>query len=401
MKRDLDIVVAGGGMVGLATAALLATLPQRRSLSLTVVDAGARPVYAADAEVDLRVSAVSAGSLRVLDEIGIGADVRASRACPYRDMCVWDASGIPDGPESLHFSAADVALPELGLIVENSLLCERLYALLESRGVALRFGTAIERINLRTGQAGADLALANGDTLAADLLIGADGAQSAVRDAAAIDVVGWSYSQSAVVLHASPARPHRHTAWQRFLAEGPLALLPLADGRVSIVWSTLPAHAADLLALSDSDCSAALTAASDGVLGALSVAGGRASFPLRAGHARRYVQRGVALVGDAAHTVHPLAGQGANLGLADAEVLYRVLGAALAGGEHPGDLPVLRRYERARRGANATMLHFVDGLSRLFAHDNPWLAGLRGTGLRFFDRSGPLKRRAMRVALGL
>ena len=178
-------------------------------------------------------------------------------------------------------------------------------------------------------------------------------------------------------------------------------MLPLADGRISVVWSTGEAQAEAAMAADDVELGHLLTEASDHVLGALTVAGPRGAFPLCARHAEHYVQPGLALVGDAAHAIHPLAGQGANLGLQDVAKLVDVVDAALAQGEDPGDRPVLRRYERARKGENAAMLHFMTGLNRLFTTDSVLLKELRLTGLRLFNYSGPLRERAVKVALGV
>jgi 2-octaprenylphenol hydroxylase len=211
----------------------------------------------------------------------------------------------------------------------------------------------------------------------------------------------WPYDQTALVTHLRPTRPHQATAWQRFLREGPLGVLPLADGRVSVVWSTSPDLAKRGADASDEELGRMLTDASDKVLGNLSVAGPRGAFPLGAQHAQRYVLPGIALIGDAAHAIHPLAGQGANLGLQDAAELADVIETALQKGLHPGDQPVLRRYERARRGANATMLHFMTGLNRLFTTDSRLVGELRAVGMRIFNRSGPIRERAVKVALGV
>jgi 2-octaprenylphenol hydroxylase len=178
-------------------------------------------------------------------------------------------------------------------------------------------------------------------------------------------------------------------------------MLPLADGRISVVWSTTPVVAEQAMAASAADLGRMLTVASDGVLGELSVAGPKGAFPLCAQHAEDYVLPGVALIGDAAHAIHPLAGQGANLGLQDAAELAQVLNAAINDGLHPGDRPVLRRYERARKGANLTMLHFMSGLNHLFTTNSPVLGELRLAGMRLFNRSGPVRDSAVRVALGM
>jgi 2-octaprenylphenol hydroxylase len=178
-------------------------------------------------------------------------------------------------------------------------------------------------------------------------------------------------------------------------------MLPLSDGRISVVWSTAESTAERALAASDEELGEMLSEASDHVLGALTVAGPRGAFPLCARHAEKYVLPGIALIGDAAHAVHPLAGQGANLGLQDAAVLAQVIGTALANDEYPGDRPVLRRYERERKGENAQMMHLMTGLNRLFATDSMLVRELRATGMRLFNNSGPLRDRAVKVALGV
>ena len=236
--------------------------------------------------------------------------------------------------------------------------------------------------------------------LRADLVIGADGARSFVRESVGIAAREWPYGQSALVTHLEPELPHRDTAWQRFLQDGPLGMLPLADGRISVVWSTSEANAQQALAASDEELGEQLTGASDDVLGELTVAGPRAAFALSARHAEHYVMPGVALIGDAAHSIHPLAGQGANLGLQDAATLAAVINTAIAAGEYPGDRPVLRRYERARKGANATMMHFMTGLNRLFTTDSALVRELRTTGMQLFNNSGPIRDYMVGVALG-
>ncbi len=397
MKRAYHVVVAGAGVVGLAMSSLLAKLPARAGLHITLIDAIEPARWQLADPVGLRVSAIATGSMKLLTDLGVRS-VLDQRACPYRDMRVWDAGSDAMAADALHFAAAEMALPELGFIVEDALLRAALYEALPATRVTCRFGAGITAVD--ASQHPLCLSLADGNELEADLVIAADGANSAVRDLAGIDVEGWHYDQAALVTHARPASPHQYTAWQRFLPTGPLALLPLSDGRVSIVWSAAPEQVQALLDADDAALSARLTEASAGVLGTLSVAAPRASFPLQAQHARHYVQRGLALVGDAAHTVHPLAGQGANLGLADAAALAQVIANALDNSEHPADLPVLRRYERERRGANTAMLRFVDALNRLFSAGTG-LAEVRQGGMRLFNKSGLVKRRVMQVALGL
>jgi len=403
MNERIDIVVVGAGVTGLTVALLLAQSEFAADLRIRIVDAAERPVWSPDDDVALRVSAVSGGTARLLSDIGAWSSIEAARFCPYDHMRVWDEALEPGSSSTLCFDADEFAVQHLGYIVENVLLQHALLEVLDDLGVELYFGTPISAINFND-DIGNDsrhcVHLKSGSDIEADLIIGADGGRSLVRESAGIDVSRRPYEQTAFVTHVSPEESHAKTAWQRFLREGPLGLLPLADGRLSIVWSTIPDRAAQAMQCSDVELGEMLTETSDHVLGQLTVNGPRGAFPLGAQHAKDYVRRGIALIGDAAHTVHPLAGQGANLGLQDAEELATVIIAALRAGEHPADRPVLRRYERARKGANATMMHFMTGLNRLFASDSSVLGELRRTGMQLFNRSGPVRKHVVGVALG-
>ena len=397
MKAPFDIVVVGAGLSGLAAAALLAAGDTAGRLRLTIVDAGSRPAPASSGETGLRVSSISAGSAEMLREIGAWpSDER--RLCPYDKMRVWDEADNPDSPTALVFDAADFAVPYLGYIVENALLLDVLLRRLVQAPVELRFDSPFKTISASGHRSRVELE--NGVTLEADLVVAADGAHSRVRECARIEVSRHVYGQSAFVTHLETSRPHCSTAWQRFLRDGPIGMLPLADGRISVVWSTTPETAQWASEAGDAELGERLTEATDSALGELFVAGRRGVFPLHAQHAGEYVRHGIALVGDAAHTIHPLAGQGANLGLADAARLARVVHEALEKGEYPADRPVLRRYERSRRGENAAMLHFMTGLNRLFAADSDVLGELRKVGMALFNRSGPIRRTFAGVALG-
>ena len=382
MKKPFDILIVGAGMTGLTIAALLAQSRHSERLQIRVVDAGPRPVYDARAEVALRVSAISAGSARLLDSIGAWQTVVANRASPYEKMRVWDESVEPDSLGALQFEAAEFGVPELGHIVENVLVQHALLGVLDQLDVSLRFDTSVDRLD-------------------ADLVIGADGARSFVRESFGIGTRDVPYGQTAFVTHLQTETPHGKTAYQRFTTDGPLGMLPLADGRLSIVWSMNDALAERVQAASDEELGEILSEASDYALGNVECAGPRAAFPLCARHAMQYVMPGVALIGDAAHAIHPLAGQGANLGLQDAARLADVIDTALCNGEHPGDRPVLRRYERARKGENAAMLHFMTGLNTLFATDSALVRELRVLGMRLFNHSGPIRDHAVKVALGM
>jgi len=399
VTRPFEVVVVGGGLSGLTLAAKLASGDAADALRVTVIDAAPRPQLQDDDDLALRVSAIATGSADILSSIGAWQHVDQARRCSYESMRVWDENDTPDSSAALHFDAADFALPQLGFIVENVLLRVALLRQLDASGVTLRFSNKIEALR-QVGQR-YRISLEDDAELFADLVVGADGARSFVRSAVGISSHLWPYGQTAFVTHLEPELSHQATAWQRFLRDGPLGILPLADGRVSVVWSTTPETARLASEADDVELGRMLTEASDHVLGNLAVAGPRGTFPLAAQHAEHYVLPGVALIGDAAHAIHPLAGQGANLGLRDAVELADVLMTALQEGRHPGDQPVLRRYERARRGANATMLHFMTALNRLFTTDSRAVAELRMAGMHAFNRSGPIKEQAVKVALGV
>ena len=383
MKGQLDIVIVGGGITGLTLAALLAKGHQADALNITVVDAGIRSSYSSDDDVSLRVSAIANGSAEILNSVGAWAGIRGSRVSPYEHMRVWDQNDGPESSAALSFSAPEFAVPQLGFIVENALVQHELLRVLDESNVQLKFDTRIESLP------------------EADLVVGADGARSIVRELAGIKTNRWPYQQTAVVTHLTTEIPHNATAWQRFLRSGPLGMLPLADGRISVVWSTTPEQAQQALDASDEELGQMLTEASDRALGQLNVAGPKGAFPLCAQHAENYVLPGLALIGDAAHAIHPLAGQGANLGLQDASELAQTITTAIDAGLYPADRPVLRRYERARKGDNLTMLHFMTGLNRLFTTDSTVLGEIRTAGMMLFNRSGPVRERAVKVALGV
>ncbi len=382
MNKQFDVLIVGAGVTGLTAAALLAQGQHSDRLQITVVDAASRPVHAADDDVVLRVSAIASGSAGLLDSVGAWSHVQETRASAYEHMRVWDESSSADSATALRFDAAEFAVPQLGFIVENVLIQHALLEVLDKLDVRLKFDTTV-------------------DALDADLVIGADGARSFVRDRVGIKTRDFPYGQTAYVTHLRPEKSHQKTAWQRFMQDGPLGMLPLSDGRISVVWSTHDALAERAKSASDEELGEILSEASDYVLGELQVAGPRGAFPLCARHAEQYVMPGIALIGDAAHAVHPLAGQGANLGLQDAAMLASVIDQALGNGEYPGDRPVLRRYERARKGENATMLHLMTGLNRLFTTDSAVVQELRATGMRLFNYSGPIRDHAVKVALGV
>jgi 2-octaprenylphenol hydroxylase len=399
MKQDYHVVISGAGVVGLTLAALLARSQQHKHIRLTIVDAAPKSEFAFDQDIGLRVSAISTGSADILERANAWADVVGGRVCAYSEMRAWDAGGAVEGPETLCFSASRYGVKQLGFIVENQLIQHALLQSLQSLKRQVEFSTSIRAVNAEADRF--SVTLSDGRHIDADLLVGADGGASFVRKQAGITVKGWQYQQTAFVTHLHTEQHHRNTAWQRFLPSGPVALLPLADDRVSMVWSTTADEAAAAMQLPDNELGDKLTSITDTVLGQLTPAGPRGSFPLQARHANNYVLPGLALIGDAAHSVHPLAGQGANLGIADAACLAEVIADAISSDEVIGDFRVLRRYERSRKGANKTMLQFINGINSLFTYDSPSVAALRTTGMRIFNKSGPIRDHAVRVALGL
>jgi 2-octaprenylphenol hydroxylase len=387
-----DIVVIGGGMVGAA----LACAAGLRDLRIAVIDGHPPQRVWPEGQADLRVSALSRASQRILERIGAWPRITALGASPYREMVVWDAIG---GAE-IGFDSADLGEPDLGHIVENRVTRLALWEQLEqSDKVTLHCPATIEMLAI--DEAAGTIRLSDGHLLRARLVVGADGRESLVRETLGIAVSSRDYDQQAIVANVEVGHWHRETAWQRFLPTGPLAFLPLADGRCSIVWSAEERRAGELLNLDDAAFLAELEQAFQQRLGPILSAGPRAAFPLRMQHAAEYVRPRAALIGDAAHTVHPLAGQGVNLGFLDAASLIDALDHALARGRDIGTLATLRRYERARRGDNAAMLTAMDLFKHLFSNRLPPLVAGRNLGLAAANRIKPVKHLFMRQALGL
>jgi 2-octaprenylphenol hydroxylase len=397
LHPDFDVIVIGGAMAGAGCAALLAATPATSGLRVALVEPRPPSRPAAGAPLDIRVSALSRASQQLLEQAGAWPAV-AARACAYRRMVIWEERQRADGPDALVFDAAELGEPDLGHIGENLTIQAALTERAEAAGVVLlRAGLA----SLEATRGRGCIGLEDGREFQAGLVVGADGAESAVRRRAGIETRGWDYGQRAVVAHLACERPHGETAWQRFLDTGPLALLPLADGRVSLVWTTLPSEAESLVQCPEAEFAERVTAASAGVLGHLTPTTPRAAFPLRLRHARRYAVERIVLVGDAAHVVHPLAGQGINLAFLDAAALVDVVGEALAAGDDPGELMVLRRYERWRKAEILPAILLLDGLQRAFFGANLLQSRLRRGALGLAQASGTMKRFFMRRALGV
>jgi 2-octaprenylphenol hydroxylase len=400
MRHDFHIVIVGGGMVGACAAALAAVDPRLAELRIAVLEAHP-PAAPPQGDVDLRVSAVSRASQRILTAVGAWPLVPPQSLSPYEEMIVWDAAGKPGGAGAIHFSASATSEPNLGHIVENRRLQWALYDCPPFRQRVTLLRAELAGLTLERDRA--VVSLGDGRVLSAALVVGSDGAASLSRKLAGIETAGWNYDQRALVTHVRTERPHARTAWQRFLADGPIAYLPLADGRSSIVWTTRPAHAEHLAACPPEEASQEIEQALDGVLGKVEVAAPRMHFPLRLTHARQYCKERFALVGDAAHSIHPLAGQGVNLGFLDCAALVQVLAQELADGgtvEALAELRVLRRYERWRKSENLIALGMVDGLNRLFSTSDETLGWIRRSGLGAVNRSALAKRFFIGRALG-
>jgi 2-octaprenylphenol hydroxylase len=387
-----DLIIVGGGMVGATLACALGDSPLRVAL----VESGEPDLHWDPEQFDLRVSAITRATQRVFEAVGAWPQMLSRRAVPYTAMHVWDATGRG----AIDFRATEVDEPDLGHIVENRIILaalhERLAAfanveLLCPAGPAALAPQA-DHIELR---------LEDGQTLRGRLIAGADGAGSWVRREAGITTTGWPYRQSAVVATVRTSRHHEHAAWQRFTPDGPLALLPLTDNHLSVVWSTTPEHAEQLLTLDDSAFLDALQAAFGQRLGRMEWCGPRAAFSLALQHADDYVRPRIALLGNAAHSIHPLAGQGLNLGVADAAALAEVLLAAHARGRDIGALPVLRRYERWRKGENVAVMAAMDGFKRLFGARAAPLRWARNLGLNVVNSTPAAKDMLIRRAMGL
>lgn len=392
-----DLIIVGAGMVGSALALAL----EHSGLEILVVDGGPLSVrpFAAEGAFEPRVSALSAASQRILERLGVWDGIAARRVSPYRDMRVWDGSGTG----SVHFSAASVHAEVLGHIVENRVVQDALLDRLHDSQIGLLGSARLEQLR-RSGD-GWLLTLADGRELRAPLLVAADGANSAVRRLAGCATREWDYLHHAIVTSVRCERAHQATAWQRFTDDGPLAFLPLArqgdEHWCSIVWSTVPAEAERLMALDDEAFRHELGKAFEWRLGQVTAVDPRLCIPLRQRHAKRYVESGLALIGDAAHSIHPLAGQGVNLGFLDAAVLAEVLLHALQRGEQINDVRVLSRYERRRMPHNLAMMAAMEGFERLFQADPLPLRLLRNSGLNWVDELPDAKALFVRRALGL
>ncbi len=401
MDNQYDIVIVGAGIAGSALACALAN----SGLRIALLEGGELPQKAPIAatnvqQFDPRVSALTEASRHFLQSIEVWDGMAEIATSPYQHMTVWDAEGTGE----IEFDASEVQQPLLGHIVENRVTVWSLLQRMKNLPIQLLSNARVSDMQQQTE--GWQLSLADGSSLQATLVVAADGALSTVRELTGFTTREWDYQHHAIVCTVKTAGSHQDTAWQRFLPQGPLALLPLATADnskqyCSIVWSAEPDYAEQLLALNDADFAEALGGAIEQRLGKVGECSKRFSFPLRQRHAKQYYQQGVVLVGDAAHSIHPLAGQGINLGLSDVAVLAEEIQRGLARGLAVADATVLQRYQRRRMSDNLTMMAAMDGFKHLFSRRELPLRWLRNEGLRLVGKAPMLKNAIIRQAMGL
>lgn len=395
MTHDFDILIAGGGLNGPALALGLA----RAGFSVGIVDARPQTARASD-NFDGRGYALALASKRLLSAIGVW-DTCAADAQPMLDIKVSDGrSGEGPSPFFLHFDHNEIEEGPMGYMCEDRFL----YRAFQT---ALAKTPSITQINEETvadqdvSPQGVTVTLASGNTLSARLLVGCDGKQSGVATRAGIKRTGWNYGQTALVCAIEHELPHNGVAHQFFMPPGPLAILPLPGNRSSIVWSETADNAAAIHALSDADYLSVLRPRFGDFLGEISLAGGRFTYPLGLSVANDFVAPRIALVGDAAHGLHPIAGQGLNAGLRDVAALVDVLTDAKTRGEDIAAINVLERYQEWRRFDTSTLVAATDLTNKLFSNDNPLLRLGRDLGMGAINAVPGLRRRFIREAAGL
>jgi len=385
-----DVMIVGGGMVGLALACAL----KDTGLSIVVIERGESPVFRSLGR-DCRVSAIVMGNVKILQGLGVWKYLEKD-AGPMTAMHIWDNQE----QGGIRFDAAEIDESALGYLIENSVTQRAMHkALLESEQV--EFCSPAEISDLTWLDDSVEVQLTDGRKLSTPLIVGADGGRSWVREQADIGVWQRDYKQKGIVATIRPEQPHRGRAFQRFLPTGPLAVLPMTENHCSIVWSADNDEADRLMAMSDEAFLEALNLTFGPVLGRIEQAGDRAAFPLKGQLARHFVRERVALIGDAAHSIHPLAGLGVNLGLRDAMVLAQEIVDARRFDEDWGGLPVLDRYMKQRLPDVLSIMGSMEGLHQIFRTTIPGLKEARGLGMRLMGNSGALKKLLMRNSTGI
>ena len=391
-NKTYQVAIVGGGMVRATLACLLAD----KNVNVVLIDAGNPMAAWPDDSYDLRVSALTLSSINLFKSLGVWNDIVELGEQAVEKMFVWDHFG---GGE-LDIDSADAGEPQMGSVVENRITVLALWNKLQSLECCdLLTSTTLD--DYRADDKGVELTLSNGKQFNAALLVGADGANSKIRQISGIEDYGWEYQQKALVATVKPEKSHQNTAWQRFLPEGPLALLPIRDGLISIVWTSATDTTEANLKLDETSFCDALAEASEQQLGHFELLGARGAFPLKLQFSPEYTQQRMVLIGDAIHTIHPLAGQGANLGLTDAIALAEVVLQANEKGRDIASQQVLRRYERQRKGDNLLMMGLMDGFKRLYGADDTLVPIARNMGMGIVNSSMLIKNQICKYAMGL
>jgi 2-octaprenyl-6-methoxyphenol hydroxylase len=393
MIREADVIIAGGGMVGLTLALALA----QGGLKVVVADPMPKAAML-DSRFDGRVSALAYSSVRMFEALGVWKHL-ASEAQPILDILVTDAAlDRAPGPFSLHFDHREIGEP-MGSIAENRHIRRALFAALEqAKTIELIAPAAVTQVEVDADRVHASLS--NGDEISAALVVAADGRESPLREQMGLKIISWSYPQVGIVATVAHQHPHHGTAYEHFLPSGPFAILPMTGNRSSLVWTEREDLAPDILKLPADAFEAEVARRFGAHLGAIHVEGPRWSYPLKFHLARGYAATRFALAGDAAHGIHPIAGQGLNLGLKDAAALAECVLDSARLGLDAGHGEALKRYERWRRFDSFTLAAATDGLNRLFSNDVAPLRIVRDLGLGLVDGIGPLRRFFMRHAGG-
>lgn len=392
-KLNFDVVIVGGGIVGLSLANELVG----SDFSVAVVERNTLKIITE--EIDCRVSAINRSALKRFERTGVFNSSLMQRICAFEKMFVWDKGGAGQ----IQFDSAELGVSELGVIVENNVLQKMLLENISSaENVTYLSPEEIVNIDYSIAEAESNtcIGLASGKKIYATLLVGADGVHSKVREAADIQQVAQSYQQQGLVCNVKTSEPHQNIAWQCFMPSGPLAFLPLYNGSSSIVWSLDEDVAANVMSLDESAFKEALAEAAEFKLGEILDVSQRFLFPLSHSHVDEYVKSGLALIGDAAHNIHPLAGQGANLGIADAFILADVITDAKKSNRQWSALHTLKKYQRQRKGTNRVMEMSMTGFKELFGHENALLSEIRNAGLSLVDHIPALKQRVIKQAFG-
>lgn len=390
MKQKFDVVIIGGGMVGAAVASCLGN----SELQVALIETQTPSPFSQEQAHDLRVSALSIASKNIMQTLGAWQAVTDRRYCPFKRMRVWEDMG------DTTFNCDDIRQQVLGYIVENRVIQLAFLDTLPSfPNIKLFMPCNVNKINYNGKET--EILLENGEQITANLLVAADGGHSRVRQSVGIGVTSWDYNQQALVIYVETAYPQQDITWQRFVPTGPQAFLPLTGNFASLVWYHSPDEVRRLQTLAYPDLLKEMELAFPDCLGDIKQILGCTSFSLKRQHAQQYLKQGVVLVGDAAHMINPLAGQGVNIGLLDAAALAEVLVKAKEQGKDIADLNVLKEYEKLRRNENLKMMTLMDMFYLFFSNNVFPVKFVRNFGLGFAQRISPVRHLVMKMAMGL